>query len=105
MIRLTFRFVGLVLLAGAFAALVVDGTRSVAAGEMTLIPLGRALAAVSPEILPKLRGLVVPHLPSLWDPVLVSLFLLPTWAVLGAFGLVLLSLTRPPRPKIGYARR
>lgn len=105
MIRLFFRFVGLLLLAGAFVALVVDGTRSFAAGGVAIVPLGRILPLLSPEALLKLRGLIEPHVPLLWDPVLVSLLLLPSWIVLGITGIVLLALTRPRRPKIGYARR
>lgn len=105
MFRLAFRFIGLLVLAGAFAALVVDGTRSVAAGSIALMPLGRTLSALSPEVLTKLRALVEPRLPLLWDPVLVSLFLLPAWLVLGFVGLVLLALSRPRAPKIGYSRR
>ena len=105
MFRLLFRFAGLLLLAGAFAALVVDGTRSVAAGTMAIVPFGRTSSALFPDAFLKLHKVVEAHLPLLWDPVLVTLFLLPTWLVLGVLGLVVFAATRRRSPKIGYARR
>ena len=105
MLRFLLRLIGLLLLAGAFAALIVDGTRSVAAGRIALLPLGRTMTIVSPEAFVKLHAGIETHLPSLWDPVMVTVLLLPTWCVLGLLGLVLLALGRPPRPKIGYIRR
>ena len=44
-------------------------------------------------------------LPMLWDPVLVTTFLLPTWLVLGVVGLALMAVSRRRRPTIGYVRR
>ena len=103
--RFLLRLVGLLLLAGAFAALLVDGTRSVAAGSVALLPFGRTLMAVSPEGFQKVRLVVEAKLPWLWDPVLVTVFLMPTWVVFGVVGLVLLATTRPRPPMIGYSRR
>ncbi len=105
MFRLAVRFIGLLILAGAFAALIVDGTRSVAAGTLAPMPLGRMIAALAPDAFVKLHASIESHAPILWDPVLVTVLLLPTWVVLGALGLVLLALTRRPAPKIGYSRR
>ena len=105
MLRFLIRLIGLLLLAGAFAALIVDGTRSVADGRIDLLPFGRMIARVSPEAFMKLHAGIETHLPSLWDPVMVTVLLLPTWCVLGLVGLVFLALARPPRPKIGYIRR
>ena len=103
--RLSFRLAGLLLLAGAFAALVVDGTRSVAAGMLVVLPLGRTLMLVSPAGFEKFHVLVETKAPVLWDPVLATTFLLPTWLVLGVLGLVLIAMTRPRSPTIGYSRR
>ena len=103
--RLLFRFVGLLLLAGAFTALVIDGTRSVAAGGGSLMPPGRTLTTLSPQAFQKLRVFCESKLPVLWDPVLVTTFLLPTWVVLGVLGLILVALTRRRRPTIGHSRR
>ena len=103
--RFLFRLVGLVLLAGAFAALLVDGTRSVAAGSLAVLPFGRTLMTISPDGFQKLRMVVEAKLPVLWDPVLVTMFLMPTWVVFGVVGLVLLATTRARPPTIGYSRR
>lgn len=103
--RLLFRLLGLLCLAAAFAALIVDGTTSVAANRIELHPLGDTLAKLSPEGFAHFHATVAAKAPSLWDPVLASLFMLPTWAVLGVVGLLLLALTRKPRPPVGYSRR
>ena len=105
MLRLFFRFVGLLVLAGAFVSLVIDGTRSVAARSTEILPLGRTATALAPDAFVKVHTLIETHAPLLWDPVLVTVLLLPTWLVLGVLGFVLLALTRPPAPKIGYSRR
>ena len=104
-LRFLLRVLGLLALAGAFAALIVDGTRSVAAGQFVLMSLGRLITVVSPDGFVKLRTAIETHAPMLWDPVMVTILLLPTWCVLGVLGLVLMGLARPPRPKIGYVRR
>ena len=49
MFRLTFRFLGLLLLAAAFAALVIDGTRSIAGGALSLSALGQTLSWLMPD--------------------------------------------------------
>lgn len=105
MLRLLFRFVGLLILAAAFAALVVDGTRSIAAGGPAFLPLGRTLATLSPSGFQKMQDYVQTHAPKLWDPALVSILGLPAWLVLGIIGLLVFALTRRRAPKIGYGRR
>ncbi len=105
MLRLSFRFIGLLLLAGAFAALVVDGTRSVAARSTEILPLGRTATALAPDAFVKVHTFIEAHAPLLWDPVLVTILLLPSWLVMGILGFVVLALTRPRTPKIGYSRR
>jgi hypothetical protein len=105
MLRLIFRFVGFLILALAFAALIVDGTRSIAAGAAAILPLGRTMSTLAPDGFARMHAAIETHVPLLWDPVLVTLLLLPAWLVLGAVGILLITLTRRPRPKIGYARR
>lgn len=105
MLRLLFRFIGLLFLAAAFAALVVDGTRSIAAGAPAFLPLGRTISALSSTGFEKMRDYVQSHAPKLWDPVLVAVLDLPAWLVLGIVGLLLFALTRRRAPKIGYSRR
>ena len=48
MLRLLIRFAGLILLAGGFAALIIDGTRSLAGGDLRVIPLGVAAIELFP---------------------------------------------------------
>ena len=105
MFRLFFRFLGLLVLAVAFVALVVDGTRSIAANRVDILPLGRACTLLAPDAFQKIRIAIEGHLPLLWDPILVTLLLLPSWVVLGGTGMVLLALTRRRAPIIGYSRR
>jgi len=48
MLRFLLRALGLAALAGAFAAAVMDGARSIANGAVALSPTGTALARLSP---------------------------------------------------------
>jgi hypothetical protein len=105
MLRFFVKTIGLLLLAAAFAALIVDGTRSVAAGTPAILPLGRTASTLFPNTFLAVHKTIATHLPVLWDPVMVTILLLPAWLVLGLVGLVLLALSRRPAPKIGYSRR
>jgi hypothetical protein len=105
MLRLVFRVIGFLGLAVAFAALVVDGTRSIAVGTPAILPLGATVSALAPDLFVKVHTGIAAQAPFLWDPVLVTLLLLPAWLVVGVLGILLIALTRRPRPKIGYARR
>jgi hypothetical protein len=106
MFRLTFRFLGLLFLAGAFAALVIDGTRSIAGGAPSLTPLEQTLLWLMPQKFSMLKTAVRHALPPfLWNHVAVHVLLMPTWVVVGVIGILLMLLTRKRRPKIGYAER
>jgi hypothetical protein len=106
MFRFLFRFIGLWLLAGAFVALVIDGTRSITAGRVVIMPMVEAWLAIHPGSLDWLKTVVERDVaPRLWDPVVLSVLYAPLWAVLGALGAVLVVLgRRRPRP-IGYSSR
>ena len=106
MFRLSFRLIALLLLAGAFAALVIDGTRSIAGGALSLTPLGQTLVWLMPEKFATLKPALQHALPPfLWDPVMVKVLLMPTWLVIGVIGILLMLLTQKRRPKIGYTSR
>ena len=106
MIRFLVRVVALVALAGAFAALVVDGTRSIAAGALLLTSFGSTFVTLFPKQFAMIEPAVEKHInPLLWNPVLVDVFLLPTWAVLAIFALLLMWLARRRPAKIGYTSR
>jgi hypothetical protein len=106
MFRFLFRFIGLWLLAGAFVALVIDGTRSITAGRVVIMPVVEAWLAVHPASLEWIKMIVERDVsPRLWDPVLLYLLYAPLWALLGVLGGVLVVLgRRRPRP-IGYSSR
>jgi hypothetical protein len=105
MFRMLFRIIGFFMLAAAFADLVVDGTRSIAGGALSLTPLDKTIAWLAPDKIATLKP-AIDHLnPFLWDPVMVHFLLLPTWLVIGALGALLMVLTQKRRPKIGYSSR
>jgi hypothetical protein len=104
--RLIGLFIGLALLAGAFAAAVIDGARSIAASRLTLTPLGATLYWAFPNKMPLLQPFIERQIhPLLWDPILYHLLLAPNWAVFGVVGLALLYMLRKKPPPIGYSDR
>ncbi len=105
MFRFFFRAIGFFLLAGAFAALVIDGTRSIAGGMLSLTPFGKTIAWLAPDKFAGLKPTIDHFNPLLWDPVMVHFLLLPTWLVIGVLGTLIMALTQKPRPKIGYSSR
>ena len=106
MIRLFIRIVGLALLAGAFAACVIDGARSIAADQLSFTPIGATLYGAFPNKFPLMQSFVERQIhPVLWDPVLLRMLMLPTWAVLGAFGVGLFYVVRRRPPPIGHSNR
>jgi hypothetical protein len=97
-LRLLVRSVSLLLLAGAFAAAVVDGARSLANQELTLTSTGVALATAFPGKIDQFTTLAQNRLPHfLWDPVLLSILYAPTFLDLGVLGIALSYLSRPRR--------
>jgi hypothetical protein len=105
MLRFLFRVLGLLLLACAFAALIVDGTRSIAADAITLTPLGQAATQFFPQKFALFQAAVQRVSPFLWDPVAVVVLLLPAWFVAGGLGGLIMLATRRRRPLIGHSSR
>lgn len=105
MIRFLLRAIALLILAGAFVALVLDGTRSIAANGLALLDFGTLAAQIAPKAYAGLEPAARKLNPALWDPVLVNALKIPSFLVLAAVGALLLRLTRPPAPKIGYSSR
>jgi hypothetical protein len=105
MIRFVFRFVGLLVLAAGFIALVYDGTKSIAGNQIFITKLNVAWDALHPTSLQMLRSAAERHGAAwLWPPVQVVLEQ-PAWLVLGIIGAILILLGRKKPPLIGYARR
>jgi hypothetical protein len=106
MFRFLFRFIGLWLLAGGFVAFVIDGTRSITAGRIVIMPVVEAWAAIHPPSLEWLKAVVERDFSSwLWDPVLVNILYAPLWALLGILGALLVFLGRRRARPIGYSSR
>ena len=105
MIRLTFRFLGVVLLAAAFAALIIDGTKSIAASAIIYTPAADTAAQVFPDKFKLLQPALEHIHPLLWNPGMATILRLPIWIIIAIFGMICLLLGRKPRPKIGYSRR
>ena len=103
MIRFLFRFIGLWLLAGAFAALVIDGTRSVAASQLVISPVRDAWALLNPA------GLAAAQKQfgaAPWDQAFALFLGAPLWILLAVIGLMFLVLGRRRRGvTIGYSSR
>jgi hypothetical protein len=106
MIRFLLRLIGLLTLAGGFATLVVDGTRSIAASQLRLLPFRDLVAALFPGRLPLLQDWVTRDIhPLLWHPVLTTILGAPAALVLAAIGLLFLRLAQPRKPLIGHSNR
>ena len=104
--RFVLRFVALILLAGAFAAAVIDGARSLAAQQLALTPMGTALAYAFPSKFPLLQPFVERRLhPLLWDPVLLAILSAPAFLDMAVIGFFLFYLVRPRAPAIGVSSR
>ena len=106
MVRFVFRFIGLWLLAGAFIALVVDGTRSISAGRIAVTQFGMAWDSLHPSSFDAMRSWIEANLPIwVWNPVALFVLLTPLWVALGVVGLVLALIGRKRERKIGYSSR
>ena len=105
MIRLVFRFLGILLLAAAFAALIIDGTKSIAASAIIYTPAADTAQQIFPEKYKLLQPALEHIHPLLWNPGMATILRLPIWIIIAIFGMICLLLGRKPRPKIGYSRR
>jgi len=106
MVRFVYRFIGLWLLAGAFVAFVVDGTRSISAARFVLTPFGVAWDSLHPATFDAMRTWVEGNLPGwVWNPIILGVLLTPLWVVLGVLGLILLIIGQKRERSIGYSSR
>ena len=92
MLRFLLRALGLAALAGAFAAAVMDGARSIANGALALSPTGTALARLAPAKITAYSTWAQKSHPKLWDPVLLDLLWVPTCVTLALLGILLMAL-------------
>ncbi|MEW6257696.1 MAG: hypothetical protein AB1592_17210 [Pseudomonadota bacterium] len=92
MIRFLFRFLGFWILAGGFVALVVDGTRSIAASALVVTPARAGWTSLSPVSLDMVRTRSSDIAPWLWADLLSPILDLPLSLLLGLIGVSLLAL-------------
>jgi hypothetical protein len=104
MFRFIFRFIGLWMLAGAFVALVIDGTRSITAGRLVILPLIDVWSTLHPASAERLTSAgqeMSPWLQLAFGYVLNA----PLWIVLGVLGALLVIFGRRRARPIGYSSR
>ena len=100
------RFIGLIALAGAFAAAVLDGARWIANGAWEPMSTGAALYRISPSALDHLQALVEARIGAwAWNDVLVKALLTPAFLALTILSALLFFVSRPPAPTIGRSSR
>lgn len=103
MIRFLFRFIGLWLLAGAFVALVIDGTRSVSASRLVFAPVRDIWALIDPASLDAIQK---QYAGNAFESLLGATLALPFFVLLALVGLFFLLIGRKKRDRrIGYSSR
>jgi hypothetical protein len=108
MIRFLLRFIGLWLIAGGLVAIVVDGVRSIAASQLMITPLGQTWLDLDPASLAATQAFVEQNLEErfgtwIWDPAMLALLAVPTFAFLAALGGLLAWLGRKRRLTPAFA--
>jgi len=104
LIRFTLRLIGLLMLAGAFAAAVIDGARSLADQKVELYSMGTVLAYAFPAKFALMHDAVVKKAPMLWDLVVVNVLYAPAILDLVVFGVCLFYLARRRPDRNGRGR-
>lgn len=94
--RFVARFIGFWLLVGACAALIVDGTRTIAASALRLTSAGDAWFTLAPGMMERAEMMVLIRWPELWSWVMLPLLSLPAFLLPGVLGLLLLVLGQRP---------
>ena len=103
--RFILRFIGLWLLAGAFVALIIDGTASIAGGSVRFNTFGQTWDNIHQESKPAVKAFLDRRVgPWAWTSGVQVVLDRPTWLVLGVTGTVLVLLGRKKARLIGYAR-
>ncbi|HRF10217.1 MAG TPA: hypothetical protein PL193_16460 [Xanthobacteraceae bacterium] len=103
MIRFLFRFTGLWLIAGAFAALVIDGTRSVSASRFIFAPVRDIWTMFDAATLKMVQEKAAPGLAA---ELLERFLAMPFFVLLALLGLLFLLIGRRKRERlIGYSSR
>jgi hypothetical protein len=105
MIRFFLRFLGLFCLAAAFILVIYDGLKSIAGDSVAVTNMRMLCDIINAGAVGRLEPLLKPYAHGLlWDPVMLTILSLPSWAVIGGLAVVLMLLGRKRKPLIGYAR-
>ena len=105
MIRFFVRVLGLWLLAGGFAAAVIDGMKSIAASKVVMTSARETWSDLAPAMLTAVdRWLVATLGPTVETAFAVAVERVPTWALLGLLGVVLVSVALPKHEDDPLAR-
>ena len=105
MIRLLFRFIGVIFLAAGFILLMYDGAKSIADSRIYIYKLGQLWTDVHASSMQAAQAKVQASLPAqVWDPVITTVLEQPSWLVLGVIGIFFILIGRRRKPLIGYAR-
>ncbi len=103
MVRFLFRFTGLWLVAGAFVALVIDGTRSVSASRFIFAPVRDIWTMFDAATLKMVQEKAAPGLAT---QLLEGLLAMPFFVLLALFGFLFLLIGRRKHERvIGYSSR
>ena len=89
--KMILRMTGVILLLFAMVAIVVDGTKTLAAnGELVVTSFGQQWLEFNPDSLFAAKKAVEQQLhPLVWDPLIATLLLWPTWVIFGGLGILL----------------
>lgn len=100
MLRFIIRLIGILLLSMALILLVLDGSKTIAAAELVLTPMGETWFKLDVGSLNQAQAVIQRYVhPALWDPIILWVLGLPGWVVLGTPGLLLTILARPKSKK------
>ena len=105
MLRFGLRALGFLLLAVAFAAIVVDGTRSIAGRELSVFSLGDTIGRLKPGWIAALDQAVERVGAPAGRAAAAFVLATPTWLDAAVLGVLLLVAGRRPRRRIGYSGR
>jgi hypothetical protein len=105
-IKSLFRVLAFLLLAAGFVGAIMDGARSLANATLDYAHVGSTALRLFGERFSLLQPAIERNIhPFLWDPVIITLLLLPTSAVLLVTGLMFYRLGRRSGAAIGYITR
>lgn len=103
MLRFVLRFLGILIFAASFIALISDGVRSLAADRVLFTPLGQTWFSLHSGSLNLSQAVVQRYVhPYVWDPMIQTVLLWPTFAVGGVVGILLMLAGSKRRDRLAY---